>query len=739
MERVTRAGLQVAAVLADFVETEALPGTGVAAGDFWEGLAGILQDLAPVNRALLAKRDRLQTLIDEWHRANGAPSDMAAYRGFLSEIGYLVPEGPDFSIETAGVDPEIAGVSGPQLVVPVMNRRFALNAANARWGSLYDALYGTDAIPESERRERGTGYNPARGAAVIAWARAFLDDAAPLEAADWSSARRLAVVDGALEVALGEGRSTGLARPGQFVGYLGEPEAPRQIIMVNNGLHLGVVIDDRTATGADDAAHISDVLLEAAITAIMDCEDSIAAVDAEDKVEAYRNWLGLMQGDLSEPVTKGGRSFVRRLNPDAEFIAADGSTGTLRSRALMLVRNVGHLMTNPAILDASGEEVPEGIMDAAVTALVALHDVGPGGRRANSPAGSVYVVKPKMHGPEEVAFAVALFGRIEAMLGMAPNTLKIGIMDEERRTSVNLKECIRAARDRVVFINTGFLDRTGDEIHTSMEAGPVIPKEEMRDATWYGAYENWNVDVGLACGLAGRAQIGKGMWAMPDLMAAMLAEKGAQPAAGANTAWVPSPTAATLHATHYHRVSVAEAQARLTGKPRGEARRHPDAAGGGAAELVGGGDPGRARQQCPGHPRLCRALDRPGDRLLEGAGHPRCRADGGSGDAADLVAAHGQLAPARDLHPGAGDGDAGADGRRRRRPERRRSGLPADGAGLRRIGGVPGGVRPRLRGGAAAERLYRADPACPAAGAKGAGVGGGQGSGLRAGAMRPGA
>ena len=568
MGRVTRAGLQVATVLADFVETEALPGSGIAAGDFWEGLAGVLRDLAPVNQALLAKRDRLQTLIDEWHQTNGVPSDMAAYRGFLREIGYLLPEGPDFSIETARVDSEIARVSGPQLVVPVTNRRFALNAANARWGSLYDALYGTDAIPESEGREQGMRYNPQRGAAVIAWARAFLNDAAPLKEGDWTGARRFAVLDGALKVMLSEDRVTGLAEPEQFVGYLGEPDAPRHILLLNNGLHIEILIDDRTATGESDPAHVSDVLLEAAVTAIMDCEDSIAAVDAEDKVVAYGNWLGLMKGDLSEPVTKGGRSFVRRLNPDVEFIAADGSTGTLRRRGLMLVRNVGHLMTNPAILDPAGEEVPEGIMDAAFTALIALHDVGPTGRRANSPAGSVYVVKPKMHGPEEVAFAVALFSRVEGMLGMAPGTLKIGIMDEERRTSVNLKECIRAARDRVVFINTGFLDRTGDEIHTAMEAGPVILKEEMRGATWYDAYEKWNVDVGLACGLAGRAQIGKGMWAMPELMAAMLAEKGSQPAEGANTAWVPSPTAATLHATHYHRVSVAEAQARLAGKRR---------------------------------------------------------------------------------------------------------------------------------------------------------------------------
>ena len=567
-ERVTCSGLQVEQGLVDFIEREALPGTGIGAEAFWRDFAAIVADLAPRNRALLAIRDRLQEQIDAWHRAHGMPSDPAEYQAFLREIGYLVEEGPDFAVTTEGVDPEIAEISGPQLVVPVMNARYALNAANARWGSLYDALYGTDAIPETEGREKGRRYNPGRGAAVIAWARGFLDEAVPLAGASWSDARGLSVEDGMLRVALGGGDSAQLVRSEQFAGHIGDAASPTQIVLRNHGLHIRVVVDAETPTGKDDPAQVSDVLLEAAVTAIMDCEDSVAAVDAEDKVLVYRNWLGLMRGDLAEAVEKIGRTFTRRLNPDIAYTAADGSAASLRSRALMLVRTVGHLMTNPAILDAAGNEVPEGIMDAMITGMIALHDVGPGGRRANSPAGSVYVVKPKMHGPEEVAFAVELFGRVEAALGMAPKTLKIGIMDEERRTTVNLKECIRAAQERVVFINTGFLDRTGDEIHTSMEAGPVIPKGEMRGAAWYRAYEDWSVDVGLACGLAGHAQIGKGMWAAPDLMAAMLAEKGAQPGAGANTAWVPSPTAATLHATHYHEVGVRAVQSLLAGRRR---------------------------------------------------------------------------------------------------------------------------------------------------------------------------
>ncbi len=566
MQRVTWSGLQVAKELSDFIELEALPGTGVQAGGFWRDFAEIVRDLAPKNRALLARRDELQAKIDARTRDLGGREDPEAGKAFLREIGYLVPEGPDFAVTTANVDPEVAAISGPQLVVPVMNARYALNAANARWGSLYDALYGTDAIPETEGRERGRGYNPTRGAAVVAWAREFLDRAAPLAAGDWRAVRSFAVTPDGLAVTLRDGSVTALRAPEQFVGYLGDAPEPRQFLLRHNGLLIEVLIDEGTDVGATDPAHISDVWLESAMTAIMDCEDSVAAVDAEDKVVVYRNWLGLMKGDLTEEVAKGGNTFTRRLNPDLTYFTADGDTVDIRTRALMFVRNVGHLMTNPAILDAEGNEIPEGIMDAMVTALIALHDVGPEGRRANSPLGSVYIVKPKMHGPEEVAFAVELFDRVEEALGMAPNTLKIGVMDEERRTTVNLKECIRAAKDRVAFINTGFLDRTGDEIHTAMEDGPVVIKEQMRFSAWYKAYEDNNVDVGLACGLPGHAQIGKGMWPVPDQMALMLEKKGIQMKQGANTAWVPSPTAATLHATHYHLVDVAAAQEGLKGR-----------------------------------------------------------------------------------------------------------------------------------------------------------------------------
>ena len=567
MARFEEHGLHIDEVLHGFLVNEALPGTGIKPDKFFASFAEIVHELEPKNKALLHKRDALQMKIDDWHKANGAPSDMAAYENFLREIGYIVPEGPDFSVSTTRVDPEIAAIAGPQLVVPVMNARYALNAANARWGSLYDALYGTDAIPESDGATKGKGYNPERGGKVIAWARDFLDQAVPLAGGSWKNVARLAVTDGVLLVTneIGE---TGLKDPSQFAGYLENDLCDLQVLLRNNNLLIEILVDPTSEIGRYDLAHISDVWVESAITAIMDCEDSVAAVDAEDKVVVYRNWLGLMKGDLEEEVTKSGKTFTRKLNPDTEYNTSDGGKLSVKCRSLMLIRNVGHLMTNPAIRDKHGNDVPEGIMDAMVTALIALHDIGVNGRRKNSSEGSMYVVKPKMHGPEEVAFASEIFTRVEQALGMPLDTIKMGIMDEERRTTVNLKECIRAASGRVVFINTGFLDRTGDEIHTSMEAGPMIRKGDMKQAAWIAAYENWNVDIGLACGLSGRAQIGKGMWAMPDLMAAMLEQKIAHPKAGANTAWVPSPTAATLHATHYHKVNVAQVQAGLKSRAR---------------------------------------------------------------------------------------------------------------------------------------------------------------------------
>ena len=549
--REIRSGLQIDPVLVNFIEQKALPGTDVLADQFWSGLARLVNELGPRNRALLAKRTDIQGRIDGWHAARrGLSIDTDEYQSFLREIHYLVEDGTDFEIETANIDPEIALIPGPQLVVPITNARFALNAANARWGSLYDALYGTDALGDLPT---GKAYDSERGARVIAWSRAFLDQAVPLAFGSWSDVSGLSVQDGVLMPVL--------ADPSQFVGHSGAPELPEFVLLCHNGLHIQLRIDAHSAIGATDPAGIADMRLESALSTIMDCEDSVACVDAVDKVVAYGNWLGLMKGDLTEEVSKGGRTFSRRLAHDLTFTAPGGEAASLKGRSLMLVRNVGHLMTNPAVLDAERREIGEGLMDALCTTLIAMHDLKREG--GNSVEGSVYVVKPKMHGPEEVAFAVEIFDMVEDILGLMRNTVKLGIMDEERRTSVNLKECIRAAKSRVAFINTGFLDRTGDEIHTSMEAGPMLPKGEIKDTPWIASYEDRNVDIGLACGLKGKAQIGKGMWAMPDRMGDMLVAKISHPQSGATCAWVPSPTAATLHATHYHKVDVLARQEEL--------------------------------------------------------------------------------------------------------------------------------------------------------------------------------
>ena len=573
-ERVTLAGLRIDRRFYDFIHHEALPHSGIDAEPFWRGLAAIVRELTPRNRALLAKRDALQAQIDAWHREHaGQAHDHQAYKAFLHAIGYLAEEGPDFQVATQSVDPEITTIAGPQLVVPVNNARYALNAANARWGSLYDALYTTNVITDAATDDDndngdlaagpGPAFNPTRAANVVAYAMAFLDQAAPLAVGSYANSTQLTIRGNVLCIATADGAVTGLADPTGFVGFQGEQTNPTAVLLKHNNLHIELRINRDHPIGRAQAAGICDVIMESAITTIQDCEDSVAAVDAEDKIAVYRNWLGLMRGDLTFSLRKDGQTHTRALAEDRTFRTPDGATLTLPGRALMLIRNVGHLMTNPAVLDEQGHEIFEGLLDAAVTALIALHNLKGHTTRINSRCGSLYIVKPKMHGPEEVAFAVTLFQRVERMLGMAPNTIKIGIMDEERRTSLNLKACIRQAADRVIFINTGFLDRTGDEIHTAMEAGVMKRKHEMKSEPWIRAYENRNVDIGLACGLPGHAQIGKGMWAMPDDMAGMIDAKIEHVASGANTAWVPSPTAATLHAMHYHRINVPARQAAL--------------------------------------------------------------------------------------------------------------------------------------------------------------------------------
>jgi len=566
VERIQHSGLHIATPIYELVNDQICPGTGIEPDQFWPAFSEIIHHFAPINRDLLEKREILQGQIDSWHHQHRDDFNFADYKAFLQSIDYLVPEGPSFSVTPRNVDPEIAQQAGPQLVVPIMNARFALNAVNARWGSLYDALYGNDVISEDGGAEKAGAYNPVRGQKVIDYGRDLLDTAVPLDKGSHHSATGYQVRNQRMVVTLDNGDLVRLANPEQFVGYLGTAENPVSILLKNNRLHLEIQVDSASQVGATDKAGVKDIVLEAALTTIMDCEDSVAAVDAEDKALAYSNWLGLNKGTLEETITRGDKSFVRSMNPNREYLAADGSKLTLNGRSLMFVRNVGHLMTNPAILDRDGNEVPEGIMDAVITSLISLHDLKRTGGLSNSVAGSSYIVKPKMHGPEEVAFTNQLFDAVEDALGLERHTIKVGIMDEERRTSVNLKECIRAAKGRVVFINTGFLDRTGDEIHTSMHAGPFALKADLKAMPWISAYEDRNVDIGLACGLKGKAQIGKGMWAIPDNMADMMRIKIGHPKSGANTAWVPSPTAATLHAMHYHQVDVVAVQAQVANR-----------------------------------------------------------------------------------------------------------------------------------------------------------------------------